>query len=362
MLDPKVALTLFFALALGVSFVCSLLEAGLLSLSRSHIELLIRGHHKSGEILKKLKAHIDRPLAAVLTLNTIANTVGAFGVGATAAKIWPAEEEKLIVGLVSGALVVLILVFSEVIPKTVGAVYCKPLAPVTAFLLSIMMKPWFLGWIVFILERISRALTPRRQRIHVSRDEVLALAELGKMEGALEHHENRVIQNLLALNQIRVNDILTPRSVMLAFQKDLTVRDAVEKYSPIRFSRIPIYGKNLDDVTGAVNRYRILTAYSEGQTDRTLESLAGDLHAVPDTKSVASTLDEFLRRREQVFLVVDEYGGTEGIITLEDVIETLLGVEIVDEHDAVKDMRKLAKQLGERRHRFYEWKQSETQD
>ena len=344
------ALTVYLVLALGVSFLCSLLEAVILSLSRGHIESVIAQGHQYGHLLKKYKTSIDRPLAAILTLNTVAHTIGASGVGAQVQIIWGNRW----VTLASIVLTILILVLSEIIPKTLGAVYCKKLAALAAYFIRAMM--WTLFPIVVSLETLSRWLTPQTQS-RISREEVKAVAELGQTEGALQHQENRVIQNLLALRNIRVKDILTPRHVMLAFKKDQTIKEVVEKHSPIRFSRIPVYGKDLDDVIGLVNRYKILSCYSEGSEGQGLTSIAREIYAVPDTKSVAATLDVFLQKREQLFLVVDEYGGTEGIITLEDVIETLLGVEIVDELDAVKDMRKLAKQLWEQRqrnHKFHE--------
>ena len=345
-----VGLILYFSLALGVSFLCSLLEAVILSVSRGHVGSLIHAGHKSGVMLKGLKENIDRPLAAILTLNTVAHTVGAAGVGAQVGKITQGEQFWLAVA--SAILTVMILVFSEIIPKTLGAAHCKKLAPAAGYVIRVLM--WLLYPIVVTLEYLSQMLTPQEAQNTISREEVRAVAELGRSEGALQQSENRVIQNLLHLRSIRAKDVLTPRSVMLAFKKSETVGDVVQKNSPIRFSRIPIYGKDLDDITGMVNRYKVLQAYSKGELTQSLESLARPIHAVPDTKSLASTLDVFVQKREQLFLVVDEYGGTEGIITLEDIIETLLGVEIVDEYDAVKDMRKLAQQLWERRQRRHQ--------
>lgn len=341
-------LAIYLFVALFFSFLCSLLEAVILSLSRGHIESLIAQGHLYGQLLKEYKTNIDRPLAAILTLNTVSHTIGASGVGAEVYSLGGGDKW---VTLASVVLTILILVLSEIIPKTLGAVYCKQLAALSVYIIRAMM--WILYPIVVSLETISGWLTPETQS-RISREEVKAVAELGQTEGALQHQENRVIQNLLALRNIRVKDILTPRSVMLAFKKDAKIKDVVEKHSPIRFSRIPVYGKDLDDVTGVVNRYKILSGYSEGSEEDDLGSITREIYVVPDTKSVAATLDVFLQKREQLFLVVDEYGGTEGIITLEDVIETLLGVEIVDEFDAVKDMRKLAKQLWERRQRDHE--------
>ncbi len=337
------ALLLYFSLALGVSFVCSLLEAVMLSVTHAYIATLGEKHARSGEILKKLKDRIDRPLAAILTLNTVAHTVGAAGVGAQVLKIWGNRY----VALASGILTFLILLFSEIIPKTLGAVYWKKLAPYICYCI------WFLIYLIYPLvimfEAFSRLLSPKGRRIRFSREEMIAVAQIGQTEGTLQSQESRVIQNMLRLQNIRAKDVLTPRSVMLAFGKDKTVAEIVNKHNPIRFSRIPIYGKNLDDITGFVHRYKVLQAFSQNQRHTKMKTIASDIHAIPDTKSVAATLDEFIRRQEQIFLVVDEYGGTVGIITLEDAVETLLGVEIVDEFDSVEDMRKWALQQWERR-------------
>ena len=176
-----------------------------------------------------------------------------------------------------------------------------------------------------------------------------ASAEIGADEGSLYSQETRIIGNLLSLNRIRANRVLTPRSILAGFPQDMTVTQLVRDHSPLRFSRLLIYGKDLDEVKGIVLRYEVLQALSQGRGDTPLAALAKSIHAVPDTKSVGSILEEFIHRGEQIFLVVDEYGGTSGFITLEDAIETLLGVEIVDEFDSVADMRKLARQRWQQR-------------
>ena len=346
------ALVLYLSLALGISFMCSLLEATILSVSHGHIRALCHKGRKSGRLLQDLKDRIDRPLAAILTLNTVANTMGAAGVGAQVLKLYtncyPGEGHAgEVVAVASAVLTFLILVFSEIIPKTLGAVYWKQLAPTAGYIIKgliITIYP-----LVLLFEALSKLISGKRYRHKVSREEMAAVAEIGKAEGTLQIQETRVIHNLLRLNKVLAKDVLTPRSVLLAFQKDMTVREAVDKHSPIRFSRIPLYSKDLDDISGIVHRYQLLRAYAEERVQMALARLSVPIHAVPETTSVASILDEFLRRQEQVFLVVDEYGGTAGIITLEDAIETLLGAEIVDEFDTVEDMRKLATQIGERR-------------
>jgi len=344
------ALILFFALALLVSFFCSLAEAALLSVPHSYIETLVKGQHRSGRVLKELKERLDRSLAAILTLNTVANTVGAAGVGAQALKLandaWPDSSNNKWVALASALLTVSILIFSEIIPKTVGAVYCRQLAPATAHCIKVLIGITYP--IVLLSESLGKVLARGSSQQKVSREEMAASAQIGADEGSLAGQEMRIIRNLLHLGRVRAKNVLTPRSVVLAFPQKQTVQQVVRNHSPLRFSRLPIYGKDLDDITGLVLRHDVLQAYSQGKVTTTLGELAKPIHAVPETKSVASILDEFIHKREQLFLVVDEYGGTAGIITLEDAIETLLGVEIVDEFDSVEDMRKLASQIFRR--------------
>jgi len=346
-----IALIAYFSLALGVSFLCSLMEAVLLSISHAYIQALIEKGHKSGKLLRELKERINRPLAAILTLNTVAHTVGAAGVGAQVLKLYTARygaaHAGQLVALVSAVLTLLILVFSEIIPKTLGAVHWKRLGPVVGY--GILGLVYGIFPLVVAFEALSRALSPKVGQRRVSREEMMATAEIGKSEGSLHIQESRVIQNMLRLRNVRALDVLTPRSVLLAFQEDQTLAQVIKDYSPIRFSRVPIYGKDLDDVTGIVHRYKLVQAVTKGQGRLRLRALASPIHAVPETASVAQLLDQFIKRREQIFLVVDEYGGTTGIMTLEDAIETLLGVEIVDEFDTVADMRKLALRLWQRR-------------
>jgi CBS domain containing-hemolysin-like protein len=337
------ALILYFVLALGTSFLCSLLEAVTLSLTYAYIASLESTHPHSATLLKQIKDRIDRTLCAILTLNTVANTIGAVGVGAQVVKLWGSAY----LAVASGTLTLMILIVSEIIPKTLGSVYWRKLAPTAAF--WIFGLTWLLKYPVDFLEIISSLLVRKGKRMRLSREEIMASVRLGAKQGTLRAQENRVIQNMLHLRKIRVKDILTPRSVMFALPQHETITRILETHSPIRFSRIPVFGRDLDDIIGVVHRYRLLQSISEGRGDQKLQSLAKPIHVIPETKNVASALEEFIRRQEHIFLVVDEYGGTAGILTLEDAIETLLGVEIVDELDNVEDMRKWAVQLWEKR-------------
>ncbi|MCE5251236.1 hemolysin family protein [bacterium] len=326
-------LILYLLIALTVSFICSLLESIMLSVTHAHIAVLIKNGHKSGRLLRTMKKNINHPLATILTLNTVANTVGAAMVGTQAYSLYGVEWAAF----VSGILTVLILVFSEIIPKTLGAVYWKTLSPFAAYFLKALMV--ILYPIVIFLEKISKLISRKGPSARITREELLVLAEIGLREGILEHDEARILENLLLLREIRTGDILTPRSVMLAFQKDQTVGEVVTAHPRIRFSRIPVFGDDIDDITGVVLSRELLEAYYTGREKETIERLTKPIFAIPDSKPIADLIEDFINRREHIFLVVDEYGGTGGIVTLEDAVETLLGVEIVDEHDSVEDMR-----------------------
>lgn len=341
-----IALTLFFVLALGTSFLCSLLEAVTLSLTHPYVAALETRRPRSASLLRQIMDRIDRSLSAILTLNTIANTIGAVGVGAQAAKLW----SDAYLAVTSGTLTLMILVFSEIIPKTLGAVYWRKLAPLAAY--CIFGLTWLLKYPINALELISGLLVPQGKRPRFSREEMMASIRIGAKEGVLRERESRVIHNMLHLRNIRVKDILTPRSVVMALSKHQSIAQAVEVHSTIRFSRIPLYDRDLDDIKGMVFRYRLLQALADGRGKQPLQSLVVPLHIIPETKSVASALEAFIQRKEHIFLVVDEYGGTAGILTLEDAIETLLGAEIVDELDNVEDMRKWALQLWKKRQKM----------
>ncbi len=342
-----VLLLLYLALALGVSFLCSLLEAALLSVPQSHLAAMEERGSRAAAVLGAMKRNVDRPLSAILTLNTIAHTVGAAGVGAQAVIVFGNRW----VGLTSAILTLLILVLSEIIPKTLGAVYARALTVFTA---------WTLRWLVIVcyplvilFEAMNRLIGGRSDKERLSRAEVVSLARMGHDEGVLSGHEASVIRNLLALGRIKVHEVMTPRRVVLALQEDATVGQAIGDQPPPRFARLPVYGRDLDDIRGIVHRYRLFEALHQGRLDQRVGDLAGPVHVIPEHASVGDALEQFMQQRSQLFQVVDEFGGTAGIVTLEDALETLLGTEIVDETDEVVDMRELARRMlaGRRAHR-----------
>jgi len=334
---------LFLFLALGISFICSLLEAIILSVTWSYIEILKKNENSSGELLKKLKGDIDQSLAAILTLNTVSHTIGAAGIGSEFHKL--GNEWFTVASII---LTILILVFSEIIPKTLGAIYWKKMAPSAAYLLELLI--WITWPIVVVLNYFSRMISDGNEdQKEMTREEMIAVAEIGETQGALEKRETRVIKNLLTLDKILAEDVMTPSTVMMTFHKSETIEEVIKKNSPIPFSRIPIVDNDLDDIIGVVFRSKILEMSSDGKSNVKMEELAAELLTVSPEDSVATLLEEFLKKKEHVFLVVDEYGTTQGIITLEDAVETLLGAEIVDESDSVEDMRQLARELWEKR-------------
>ena len=289
-----------------------------------------------GKKLSYFKENINRPLSAILSLNTIANTVGAASVGAIAL----IEFGSSWVAIMSGILTLSILIFSEIIPKTIGALYWKKILVPATFAVQVLIVMTYP--LVVLLELLSKWLAKEGNEDKVSREEVIAMAELGEDEGTIEESESTVIENVLMLDDIPVEEVLTPRSVIFALDKTSSVREVLDKYNDIEFSRIPVYEEGLDNIIGIVRRHVLLKSKAEDQFDVTMGELAKPIHTVEENDSVGDVLDEFVKRREHLFMVKDQFGQVAGLITLEDAIETLLGIEIVDETDSVVDMRKLA--------------------
>jgi CBS domain containing-hemolysin-like protein len=338
-------LILYISLALGVSFLCSVAEAVLLSVTTAYTHLLEQEGKHSGVLWRELKQDVDRPLSAILTLNTIAHTVGAAGAGAQAAVVFGSH----MLGVFSAVLTFLILVFSEIIPKTLGAFYWRGLAPSIAYLLRwmvILLYPFVLmsNWLTSLIAR-------REPLRGLSREEFSVMAELGGMEGELEDHESRLLRNVLLLREMRVKDVMTPRPVLFTLPEDLTVAEFFHEHEKEPFSRIPIYGANQDQVTGFVLRADLISAQGRGETQQALKHYRRELPALVAAIDLLRAFEVMLEQSTHMMLVVDEYGGVDGVITLEDIFETLLGMEIVDEKDRTKDMQRLARRLARRRSR-----------
>lgn len=338
---------LFFyvGLSLAISFLCSILEAVLLSISPSHIGVLEQQKHPAAPALQKLKADIDRPLSSILSLNTAAHTVGAAGAGAQAAIVFGDGS----VAIFSAVLTLAILLLTEIIPKTLGATYWKALAPFTARTLPALIVITYP--LVLLSRMVSSLITPDKKANSISRDELSALADIGQREGVFQPAESSFLKSLLKSTHLRVRDFMTPRPVLFMLSETLTVRQVLEKQPNFRFSRIPLYKQNRDEVTGYILKDDLLLAGARDQLDRPLSEFARTLLVVPDSLLLPEFFQRLLNKGEHIALVVDEYGGVDGVATLEDVVETLLGLEIVDEADSDIDLQAVARERWERRAR-----------
>lgn len=330
-------LLFYVILGLSISFLCSILEAVLLSSSLSYVEMTANSGSRVGRLMQNHKRDVERPISAILTLNTVAHTIGAAGAGAEAAALFGNQW----LGLISGILTLLILVFSEIIPKTIGAVYWKQLMPFAAYIIQgmvIVLYP-----MVWLFQKLTAIISSDERELTVTRDELELLAKVSGEEGALNAGEMLIFANLLKLDEISVQDIMTPRTVLFMLEDTTTVGEVLEKHKILSYSRIPIYTDSPDDMVSFVLRLDILQAGADDLLNKTMADFARPLLSVPETLSVTKVLETFMREKAHIFHVFDEYGGTAGIITLEDAIESLLGAEITDESDAVVDMQALAR-------------------
>jgi CBS domain containing-hemolysin-like protein len=330
-------LIFYITLALGVSFLCSILEAVVLSTPQTYVNILQNEEKRTAGMWAHLKDDDSvRPLTAILTLNTIAHTMGAAGVGSQVQQIWGVE----VLTAASAILTLAVLFLSEIIPKTLGAAYWKRLSTPSAYLLTWMTKSLFflIGPIQFL-----KSILPASKNSAVTRDDVAAMADLGEIGGALEEVEETIIHNLLGLRDVMITDEMTPRTVVSAFDMNQTIKEVLDENTILRFSRIPVYEENIDHVRGLVIRSEILMAASRDEWELRLKDIMKPILKLEQEGTIEQALDVFLSNRQQFALVKDEFGGTSGILTMEDVMETLLGKEIVDELDEVDDMRKLAR-------------------
>lgn len=330
-------LILFYFLgALIVSFICSILEAVLLSVTPSYIELTMNQNPTSGSVLKDVKEDIDKSISGVLTLNTIANTVGAAGVGAETMRVF--GEEYMF--FASALLTICILYFSEIVPKTIGAVYWQRLAIPSAYLiraLRVITYPF-----IIVAQSITRILK-RGATTKVSREEILAFAEMGEKDGVVSEREGDLLEKLFEFKHTKVKDVMTPRTVLFSVSKDMSIDEYVHLEDYNTYSRIPVFDGTLDNVIGIVLRNRVFLEMINNNDNQTMEDIIKPVFHISESIPLTKALDLFIKRKEHLFIVHDSYGQTMGIVTLEDTIETLLGVEIMDELDKVEDLQQLAK-------------------
>lgn len=319
-----------------ICFICAFFEGVLLSITHAYVSIAVKDGKKYGQLLEHLKENVDRPISAILTMNTISNTLGSAAIGALTFEL----HGNFGVSVVSAILGFCILVFSEFLPKVLGTVYWRQSAPFAAY--GIQFLIFLLYPIVRIAEYLGKTIKRPDDDISVTREDMIANAELGVEEGSLHRKESLIIRNLLTLNSLYVSDIMTPRSVFFALEDEMTVEEAHQKYRPIRFSRIPVFHDNLDQIVGMTMRFRIHEALSNDQVHVKIKDITTAISSVSERMTVSGLLDFFIRKKEHLALAVDEYGIVTGLVTLEDAIETLLGVEIVDELDHATDMRQYA--------------------
>lgn len=325
-------------LALGFSFLCSIAEAALLSVTPSYVESMRTKRPKHAERLRLLKLeNVDRSLAAILTLNTIAHTVGAILSGAKATVVFGSAW----FGLFSAIMTLMILFFSEIVPKTLGAVYWKQLIGPTALFIQFLI--WVLYPIVWISEILTQWVSRGKKAHAFSRDELISMARIGEASGNMPTSESRILRNLFRLGTLSAQDIMTPRTVIASLPEELSIADALDTATERPFSRLPLYSGDKDQITGFVLRTDVLMSYAKSNGDDTLNSIRRDVTTVRDSIALTELFDQFLQKRLHIAVVLDEYGGTKGLVTLEDIVETLIGIEIIDETDTDVDMRVLAR-------------------
>jgi CBS domain containing-hemolysin-like protein len=341
-------LFVYLFIALFTSFICSILEAVLLSTPLSFLKAKVEQGDSDAITFIKLKEDIDKPLSAILSLNTVAHTVGAAGVGAQATLVFG----EAYFGVVSAVLTILILVLTEIIPKTLGANYSRELMGVAAKSINVMI---FITYPLVVTSAVlTKLLSKNEKELTTSREEISALASIGTEEGIFGEKENKIIQNLIKLKGIKISEIMTPRIVVVVANEEMTLQEFLNNKDFLHFSRIPIYEGNRDNITGYVFRELVFEKLAEDQFDLKLKDIRRDIVTFPKVTTLFDAWEELLHNKEQISLISDEYGGMDGIATLEDIIETLLGFEIVDEKDKVEDMQQYAMERWKTKQKKYE--------
>jgi CBS domain containing-hemolysin-like protein len=341
-----ILLFFYIALALGVSFVCSVAEAVILRVSSAYISVLENEQHPSGSLLRAQVSEINNPLAAILTLNTIAHTMGAAGAGAQAVKVFG----DVYMGVVSGVLTLLILVFSEIIPKTLGATYWRKLAPTVSYVLKYLIL--VLYPFVLLANKLTSGFNEDTPLKGLSRAELAILSAESHREGQLAHQEANILQKLLATEQLNIKNVMTHRTVIFSASEDSSVEAFYHKHGNIEFSRIPVFEQgDPERITGYVLKTDLLLAMIRGNEKNPLSVYRKSMVTLLSRMPISAAFHPLHSKRGNMLLIVDEYGGLEGILTDEDLIESLLGIEIVDENDKTVSMKKLARIMWKRRER-----------
>lgn len=330
-------LIFLFLAVIGTSFLCSVLESVILSTNVTYISVLEKKNPSTGKLLKNLKNDIDSSIASILILNTVANTLGATAIGVQAQNVF--DGNKSLVMIVSIVLTFAILFFAEIIPKTIGAVYWKQLAPLSARIIKVFVI--FTYPIIIVTKFVTKKIKGADNADSISREELIHSTLLSEEEGVIGDLESDIIENTLTLHNIKIKEILTPRSVMYAVDKHTAIKDILEDKRTYKFSRVPVYEGTIDNIVGIVLTKKL---FKQAIIDKnaSIESIMKPVFTLNENIPVAKALNKFIQKKEHMFIVLDNYDQTEGLITLEDCIETLLGLEIMDESDTTADMRRLA--------------------
>jgi CBS domain containing-hemolysin-like protein len=323
--------------ALFISAGCSLCESVLYSLPARHIEAMFKAGKPTGKIFKKMRGNVERPIAAILSLNTIANTAGAAIAGSAASMVFGSEW----LGYFSAVFTLAILVFSEIVPKTAGVVYARSLAPLVAYTLKGLV--WSMTPAIWLSSLITRVITRNKTEEDITAEEIRVMAHSSLRTGGIKPYQERAIENILTLQNKTVKEVMTPRTVIFSLSEHLTLEETSKLTTKWEHSRFPVYDENIEDIVGIVLTKEFLMALSEGMKDMPLTHLMRPVHFVVETARLNQVLTEFLQLREHLFVVLDEYGGLSGLVSLEDILEEILGREIVDESDEVDDKRSLAR-------------------
>ncbi len=331
------ALIITVIAATGISALCSTTEAMLYSISWTQIEQLKEKHPKMGELIYNMRLNIETPISAVLTLNTVANTAGATIAGALAATALGAENLVYF----SIFFTILILIFGEIIPKTVGVVYSSAMAIILVYplyLMILILKP-----ITFVTGLITKFITPKSNAPKATEDDIRTIASISRKSGSIQDFEEKIINNILALDNKKVEDIMTPRTVVFSMSMELSLQEAYNQKDFWHFSRVPVYDNDNEDIVGIVQRRDVTLKFKAGEDNLNLKDIMKPVHFIMESQTLDVVLPKFLDLKQHLFVVLDEYGGLAGVISLEDILEEMLGREIVDESDMVTDLREDAK-------------------
>ncbi len=340
-------LLLYLFIALFFSFLCSIMESVLLSTPQSFLIVKKENGHGWAKSFIDLKNRIDRPLSAILSMNTVAHTLGAAGVGAQAVKVFG----DAYFGIVSAILTLMILIFTEIIPKTIGTRYWRKLSRFSYYTIQAMIIVTYP--LVLLSGIVTKLFSGNSQDHSTSREEIAALASIGTNEGLFSENENKIIQNILRLKNLKVTEIMTPRVVMAIADEKMTLSSFLTNKDFLKFSRIPVFSDNEDNITGYVFRQTVFENLAEDRHHLFLSDIKRDIVIVPESMVLFSLWEKLLEKKEHIAMVVDEYGGLDGIVTMEDIIETLLGLEIVDEKDTITDMQQFARERWKMRQTKY---------